>query len=55
MSNPSFEIVLEDGTFPHQESFTHTVGTRTYTYTVELKTFLGGTNNPVSELKLTYN
>lgn len=56
VGNPiSYEILLEDGTFPHQESFTHTVGGQTYTYTVELNTFLGGTVNPVSELKLTYN
>ncbi|RRA96087.1 hypothetical protein [Paenimyroides viscosum] len=53
--NPSYEIVLEGGTYPSVESFTYTVGGQTYTYTVELKTFLGGTNDPVSELKLTYN
>ena len=54
-NNPSFEVVLEAGTYPTEETFSYTVGAQTYRYKVELKTFLGGTGNPVSELKLTYN
>jgi len=51
----SFEVVLDFGTFPDVGTFTNTVGGKTYNYTVELKTFLGGTSNPVSTLELTYN
>lgn len=38
-----------------EDTFSYTVGGQTYNYTVSLQTFLGGTGNPVSELKLTYN
>lgn len=53
--NPSYEVVLEHGTYPSEDTFSYTVGGQTYNYTVSLQTFLGGTGNPVSELKLTYN
>lgn len=49
---PSHEIVLKEGTFPTEHTFSYTKGGQTYNYKVQLKTFLGGTNNPVSELKI---
>lgn len=50
--NASHEVVLERGTFPHEQTFFHTVGAQVYEYKVELETFLSGTSDPVSTLKL---
>ncbi len=51
----SFEVVLETGTYPNQETFNYTIGAQTYSYKVELQTFLGGTTDLVSTLKLSLN
>jgi len=48
----SFEVVLDAGTFPHEDTFSHTVGTQTYNYKVDIVTYLGGTSPLVSTLKL---
>src|SRR5690606_15461397 len=50
--NPSYEVVLDAGTFPHEDTFSHTVGTQTYNYKVDIVTYLGGTSPLVSTLKL---
>jgi len=48
----SYELVLEKDVFPWEETFTATIGGVTYSYKVEIQTFLGGTSNPVSILKI---
>ncbi len=48
----SFELVLEKDVFPWEETFTATIGGVTYSYKVELQTYLGGTSDPVSILKI---
>jgi len=42
----SYELVLEDGTYPFEDTFTHTIGGQTYTYRVSIETFRGGYGYP---------
>ncbi len=48
----SYELVLEKDVFPWEQTFSATIGGQTYRYKVELQTFLGGTSDPVSILKI---
>ncbi len=48
----SYEVVLERGTYPSEETFAYTIGGQTHNFTVSLKTFLGGSSDPVSILKI---
>lgn len=51
---PSYEVVLEDGTYPNEQFFNYTnsVNGQTKRYKVDVKTYLGGTTDLVSTLKL---
>ena len=51
---PSHEVVLEGGTYPHEQFFnyTNTVNGQTKRYKVDVQTYLGGTTDLVSTLKL---
>ncbi len=42
----SYELVLEDGTYPSEQTFTHTMGGQTYNYRVSIETFRGGYGYP---------
>ena len=47
-NKPSKEVILTAGTFPDTDTFSHTVGTTTYNYTISLGTTPTGILNPTA-------